>query len=160
MKALTPDPLEAHFPIKKIISPEISSNIKVEIPSLKPPTEVDPNYGRDFEDFAVETHEWLSMALLESPRLNPDDNINSFLSRYAVPGETTEGSLVKITWQGFLSPSWSHRNFVKVQLALPKESWFAYSVSGFASGWATGGQSSMILKLPESSSDFMLWDVV
>lgn len=121
---------------------------------------MDPTYGGDFEDYAVETHEWLSLALLESPRLNPEDNIDSFLSRYTVPGETTDGKLAKITWQGFMAPSWTHRNFVKILLAIPKEAWFAYSVSGFAEGWTAGGQNSLILKLPNSSSDFVLWDVV
>ena len=146
--------------LKKTVVPQITRNIKVKIPSLKPPTDIDPSYGRDFEDYVVEIHEWLSMAILESPRLSPDDDINSFLSRYAVPGETTEGSLVKITWQGFIAPSWTHQNFVKALLAVPKDAWFAYSVTGFAEGWAAGGQNSMVLKLPDSPSDFVLWDVV
>lgn len=77
-----------------------------------------------------------------------------------MPSESTEGSLVKITWQGFMSPSWTHRIFVKILLALPKEAWFAYSVTGFAESWAAGGQNSMILKLSDSSSDFVLWDVI
>lgn len=129
------------------------------MPSLTPPTDHDPNYGNDFEDFAVETHEWLSLALLESPRLNTNDKIDSFLSRYTPPGETVTQVLVKISWQGFTSPSWAHSLFVRMVLATPKEQWFAYSLSGFAEGWATSGHHSMILKLPSTSSDYVLMDV-
>ncbi|KAH8802061.1 ribonuclease P 40kDa subunit-domain-containing protein [Hyaloscypha sp. PMI_1271] len=80
---IAPDPLDAHFPTWRTVSPGASQSIKVKMPSIKPPTEVDPSYGADFEDYAVDIHEWLSLVLLESPRINSDDKIDSFLTRYS-----------------------------------------------------------------------------
>lgn len=161
---MTQDPLDKHFPTKKTASLQVSEDIKVNMPSLKPPTDIDASYGDDFEDYAVETHEWLSMVLLNSPRLNPDDEIDPFLSRYAPPGDSwTMQKLAKISWQGFMSPAWAHRNFVNVLLAMPREAWFAYCVVGFGDGWSGGGKNSTILKLPDASTEYateyVLWEV-
>jgi len=99
------------------------------------------------------------MAFLESPRLDPDDKIDTFLSRYSPQNEAKPGSLAKITWQGFISPTWTYKTFVKILVAVPKEYWFAYSITGYADDWETGGHHSLILKLPNSSADYVLWDV-
>jgi len=133
--------------------------MEVNLPTLTPPLESDPKYGRDFEDYASETHEWLSMALLESPRLSSRDKIDSFLSRYAPPGETMQSSVVSVTWQGFMSPTWTYKSFVDILLSIPNDEWFAYSITGFPDRWEAGGRHSMILKLPDSPSDYVLWDV-
>lgn len=129
------------------------------MPSLKPPIEIDAEYGADFEDYAVETNEWLSLVLLNSPRLHPDDNIDPYLSRYQPPGDWTDQKLVKVTWQGFIAPSWAHHTFVDLLLAVPVDSWFAYSIAGFEETWMSGGKASMILRLAEASSEYMLWDI-
>jgi len=140
-------------------SPEISQDIKVNMASLKPPSVVDPSYGSDFEDYAFEIHEWLSLVLLESPRLNPNDKIDFFLSRYVPPGQSVASSkLVKITWRGFLSPYWAHKMFVRALLAAPQDAWFAYSVVSFGEGWP-GGNDCTILRLPDTPNEYVLWEV-
>lgn len=158
-KDLEIEPLEAFTPSNKTSIPQISEEFKTNIPSLIPPAEVDPKYGHDFEDYAIETNEWLSMALIESPRLLSTDSIDSFLSRYAPPNNSTPGSLVKIRWQGLISPTWAYKLFVSTLLATPQELWSACSISGFADDWGTIGHHSLVLKFPESQSDFVLWDV-
>jgi ribonuclease P/MRP protein subunit RPP40 len=127
---------------------------------LKPPLEVEPSYGADFEDYAVDTHEWLSLVLLNSPRINPDDKIDPFLSRYVPPGPSfTNSKLVKVTWQGFISPSWAHKMFVKLLLAVPQAAWFAYFVVGFGDGPLGESKNCTTLKLPDAPNEYVLWEI-
>jgi ribonuclease P/MRP protein subunit RPP40 len=159
-KAITLDPLNIYFPTKKTVSPEVSQPIKAQIPTLKPPTDVDPSYGADFEDYAVDIHEWLSLALLESPRIDPNDKIDSFLSRYVPPGDYfTNCNLIKITWQGFISPSWAHKAFVQMLLAAPQDEWFAYCVVGFGDGPLGECKNCTTLKLPDAPKEYVLWEI-
>jgi len=149
-----------YFPTKKIVSPELSQPIKVRMPSLKPPTEVDPLYGADFEDYAVDTHEWLSLVLLNSPRINPDDEVDPFLCRYVPPGDSfINSNLVKVTWRGFIPPSWAHKTFVQLLLAFPQDAWFAYSVVGFGDGPLGASKSCTTLKLPDAPNEYVLWEI-
>jgi ribonucleases P/MRP protein subunit RPP40 len=130
------------------------------VPPLKPPVDANSGYGEDFEDFAVETHEWLSLISLDSPRVKADDNIDSFLSRYVSPADTTTSSnLVRITWRGFLSPSWAHNMFVQALLAVPSEAWFVCSLGGFGEAWHGGSEDCTILRVPNSPKEYLLWEV-
>lgn len=130
------------------------------MPSLKPPTDTEPLYCGDFEDYAVDVHEWLSLVLLESPRTKSDDDIDPFLSRYVPPGDSfTNLKLVKVTWQGFMSPSWAHKSFVQTLLAVPQDTWFAYCVIGVDNGLFGEGKSCTILKLPDAPNEFVSWEV-
>jgi ribonuclease P/MRP protein subunit RPP40 len=158
-QGLSPDPLDAHFPLRVTVSPEITPGIKVNMPPIKPPKD-SSEYGEDFEDFAVETHEWLSLISLGSPRINADDQIDSFLSRYVPPaGSTTPTNLVRITWRGFLSPSWAHKMFVQALVVVPQKAWFVYSAAGFGEVWAGGGKDCTILKVPDAPKEYLLWEV-
>lgn len=157
--APSPSPMQAHFPVEKTVSLAIQ-HLKVNVPSLHPPTEVDKSYGADFEDYAVETQEWLSLVLLNSPRIDPGDQIDPVLSRYVPPGDTLSSSkLVKITWRGFLSPSWAHKMFVELLLATPRTGWFTYCVDGFGEDSSGNGKHCMILKLPDTPREYVLWDI-
>ncbi|CAL3963846.1 unnamed protein product [Diplocarpon coronariae] len=156
----TPSPMERHFPLNKTVSPDVQE-MQVNMPSLQPPTDVDMSYGADFEDYAVEVQEWLSLVLLNSPRIHPDDKIDSFLSRYVPPGDTlTSCKLVKIAWRGFLSPSWAHKMFVQVLLATPGHGWFAYCVDGSGESPSGNGRHCTILRLPDAPNEYVLWDIV
>lgn len=135
-------------------------DIKVNMPSLEPPKDVDPTYGADFGDYAVELQEWLALLLLESPRIDPDDDIDPFLSRYAPPGDSyTNTKLVKITWQGFLAPTWAHKTFVQLLLAAPKDSLFVYCVRDFEEGISGHSRNCSILKLPDAPNEYVLWEL-
>jgi len=159
-EATVADPLGLHFPTKKTVSLEVSDPLQVRLPSLKPPAQVDPSYGADFEDYAFDIHEWLSLVLLESPRVNFDDKIDPFLSRYAPPGDSFINSkLVKVTWQGFISPSWAHKTYVQMLLAVPQDAWFAYCVVGFGDGPLGEGKACTILKLPDAPKEFVSWEI-
>lgn len=157
--ALERDPLQAFHPQTTIVEATISHRVQVGQPNLSPPTDPDVTYGRDFEDFAMDTFEWLSLALLGSSRIDLVDNIDKFLSRYAPPGEVKDTSLVKYSWQGLMSSNWSHKLFVDILLVLPKDYWFAYSISGFAEKFETDRHHTLVLKLPNSVSEYISWDV-
>jgi ribonuclease P/MRP protein subunit RPP40 len=158
--AINPDPLEAHFPVKTIISPKILPDIKVNLPILTPTLEAGTVDGAEFEDYAVELHEWLALLLLESPRVDPGSKVDPYLCGYIPPSKsTTNTSLVKLTWKDFLPASWAHQTFVQVLLAIPRESWFVYCVGGFAEGWSRESKNCTILRLPDAPNEYILWDV-
>jgi ribonuclease P/MRP protein subunit RPP40 len=159
-EAIVPDPLEMHFPSKRTVSPVVSQPIHVFMPPLEPPTEVDPSYGADFEDYAVDIYEWLSLILLESPRIKFDDKIDTFLSRYVPPGDSlTNSKLVKLTWQGFMSPAWAHNTYVQLLLAVPQDAWFTYCAVGFGDGPLGQSKTCTILKLPNAPKEFVSWEI-
>ncbi|CAG8980437.1 hypothetical protein HYALB_00012924 [Hymenoscyphus albidus] len=162
-KAITPRPLEAHFPIEKISSPSISE-IQVLVPQLNPPKDVDVTYGADFEDYSVEVHEWLALICLESPAIDPEDTTDSFLCRYNPPQGADQiaansSPVVKLTWQGFISPNWAHELFVKILLAVSRVTWFAYCVDGFGEGLTRNCRNCTILRLPNAPNEYVLWEV-
>jgi ribonuclease P/MRP protein subunit RPP40 len=138
----------------------VLQDIKVNLASLKPPKEVDHTYGADFEDYAVELQEWFSLISLESPRINPDDKIDPFLSRYAPPGDSyIITKLVKLTWQGFLAPTWAHKTFVHILLTAPRDSWFAFCVGGFGEGISGHSKNCTIIRLPDAPNEYVVWEI-
>lgn len=136
------------------------SDIQVKKPAFKPATGGNKDSDEDFREFAVDIYEWLSLISLESPRVNSGDNIDRFLSRYDQPiSSDTAGELVKVTWIGFIPPSWAHSTFIQALLAAPKDSWFSYYVGGFSKNWNGESKSCTILKQPDVPNDFVLWQV-
>lgn len=147
------------------VKPDITKDITVLLPPMKPPAkplvEGVPIYPEDFEDFAIEIHEWLSMVLLSSPRIRPDDKTDPFLSRYVAPGVPMTGSkLVKLTWSGFLPPTWAHKVFVEALLVNPRDSWLACLLVGFGDGWSGASRDCTILRPPDAPNEYVLWEVV
>jgi ribonuclease P/MRP protein subunit RPP40 len=120
-------------------------------------------YEDDFSDYSVEMYEWLSMISLWSPRVDHNDRIDPFLSRYAPPpaGEQDIGftELVKISWNGFASSSWAHKIFVQALLAAKPGMWFSFAVLGFDKSIRTGDGDCTILKLPGAQNEYVLWEV-
>ncbi|RFU36008.1 hypothetical protein B7463_g405, partial [Scytalidium lignicola] len=154
------DLLDQHFPTRITCQPIISQDIRTNMPTLAPPAELGPEHDGDFEEFSCEIYEWLSLVCLESPRIDPDDNIDSFLSRYVPPGSSnTSATLVKVTWQGFLTSSWAHKMFVQALLAIPRDAWFAYSVGSFSEEKSGNTKACTVLKLHTNSNEYVLWEL-
>ena len=141
----------------------ISEAVTVEIPQLQPPNEPKNKFEDNFGDFAVDVYEWLSLICLESPRIDINDEIDPFLSRYVSPKpdsiSTETAELVKITWQGFMSPIWAHRIFVETLLAASAKIWFSYTVSGFHEKMPNGTKDCTILMLPGTQTEYVLWEI-
>ncbi|KFX92065.1 hypothetical protein V490_05585 [Pseudogymnoascus sp. VKM F-3557] len=162
-EAPSPDPLAKHFPVKISCPPSITRGPIVNMPNVRPPTSLGGDEGDDFGEFAADLYEWLSLISLESPRVDVNDNIDPFLSRYTPPSsDKPEGenqALVKVTWKGFMPSSWAHQTFVSALLAATTKSWFSFSVSGFPDSLPANSRDCTISKIPGPSSEFMLWEV-
>ncbi|POS87872.1 hypothetical protein EPUL_000358 [Erysiphe pulchra] len=154
----TPDPLDKHFPVKKIAIPKITRNKIVTMPSLQPPLKTDNEFDTEFDYYAMETHEWFSLLMLDSPRVYKDDMIDPALSRYCPSGETSVSNLAKIVWQGFISPTSSHKLFVDILLATPREFWFTIIISGFPLEFLRECKDCMILRVANTSMEYILWE--
>ncbi|ORY62374.1 ribonuclease P 40kDa subunit [Pseudomassariella vexata] len=162
-KTPDPDPLQSHFPTKYSSSPLYVETVRAIVPSLKPPQAILESGGRDnLVEFATCIYEWLSLLRLESPRANADDKIDPYLSRYAVPGapeELQEAILCKVSWQGFMSPTWTRQTLVDIILATSSQSWFSLSVASFGKGVSGEGTECSILRPPNSPGEYFLWDI-
>ena len=68
----------------------------------------------DFEDWAMETYEWLSLIAMESPRVCLEDTIDPFLSRYQVPDGDPGmiSNMAILTWTGLIPNSWVRTLFI------------------------------------------------
>lgn len=99
-------PIAKHHPIRKTISPKISHLGGIRLPELTNMSLTNAN--GEFEDWAVEIHEWLSLIALQSPRLRSDDHIDPYLCRYSVPESESSliSSVVILQWTGFIPASW------------------------------------------------------
>ena len=99
-------PITKHYPVTKECSPQQKTTERVRVPNLSAPRTSD--YKDDFEEWALETYEWLSLVAMESPRILSEDTIDPFLSRYQVP-QSDSGkafTMVTLTWTGFIPAFW------------------------------------------------------
>lgn len=102
----------------------------------------------DGENDLVELLEWISLAALNSPRIQKGDLVDELISRYQVPtissrptanttdrssNGTTTQNLTKTTFTGFLPVSFVASTFGEALLQ-SKDSWFAVLVRGFEDG--------------------------
>ncbi len=112
-----PTLLTPHHPNNRLCSFSEVRLDSVAVPKLEPPTWDGDLFKEDLEEYAVEIHEWLSLVRLESPRVNVNDQIDPFLSRYSIPGSSNYPAekpteLVRLRWEGFMSPSWVNTTFL------------------------------------------------
>lgn len=155
-----PDPLSRHFPTNYTSNPGILQDIDVAMPKLAPDTSFLTSSGKeDFDDFATGLYEWLSLVRLQSPRVQVGDQIDPYLSRYQVPEGGEAGKICKISWQGFLAPSWSRQTLVDLITALPSKAWFSLSTTTFSKGLAGDNAECTILRPPNSSGEYLMWEV-
>ena len=104
-------PLAKHHPLHFVVSPVINRFEGVRVPPLTTVT-ADPADP----DWALETHEWLGMVALQSPRVQASDSIDPYLCRYSVPdAENAETyNLVRVSWKGFIPSEWIRDLFVQL----------------------------------------------
>ncbi|KAL2143784.1 hypothetical protein VTI28DRAFT_9999 [Corynascus sepedonium] len=155
-----PDPLSRHSPIGYTCNPSISEVINAMMPGLSPSASFLSSDGRDdFEDFSTSVYEWLSLIRLQSPRVEVGDQIDPYLSRYNIPEGGGEGKVCRISWQGFMGPSWSRQTLIDVLIALPHKAWFSFSTTTFSKGLTGGNAECTILRTPNSSGEYLMWEV-
>lgn len=99
-------PITKHHPVTTECSLQQKTTERVNVPNLSPPLSLDSD--DDFEDWALEISEWLSLVALESPRILSEDSIDPFLSRYQIPDDDSgkASNMLTLTWAGFIPATW------------------------------------------------------
>ncbi|KAF6220904.1 hypothetical protein HO133_002584 [Letharia lupina] len=136
--AATDAPIIEHHPVTKDCSPHQKTTERVSAPNFIPPPHSDSN--DDFEDWALETYEWLSLVAMESPRILSEDTIDPYLSRYQIPdGDSAKVlNMITLTWTGFIPALWARHLFICLSSAkttiregASSEDFFALSAYSF-----------------------------
>jgi ribonucleases P/MRP protein subunit RPP40 len=160
--APVPDPLEKLFAIGFTSVPSVSPDIQTQSPSLTVPPEVLANGDRpELEYLGTEWYEWLSLVRLGSPRVQPSDNIDPYLSRYQAPeGWTGETKLCKVSWQGFISPDNARKILADIIINAPSKSWFSFSATAFSTGASGSSDEVTVLRPADAETgEYMMWEV-
>jgi ribonuclease P/MRP protein subunit RPP40 len=128
-------PIEAHAPVMREVKPESSRVEKAMVPEFSLQVR-----ESEYEQTA-ELLEWLGLAMLVSPRILKDDNVDAFLSRYQVPtdeGDPKEQNLVRLQWRGLIPPVFAHKLLLAAMKAAGQQ-WVALN------GQAFNGEAYMVL---------------
>lgn len=70
----------------------------------------------DLQEHSGSLSEWLAMVQMASPRLSGEDDVDPYLSRYAVPGadESQACDLMSLKWNGLISSRWIMQLFINM----------------------------------------------
>lgn len=121
-------PLDPHQPRIKNVEPKVVGLGDVLVPVF--PEEL---LEEDYAD-AAELLEWISLALLGSPRILKDDVVEPVLSRYTVPtafGQPAAESLVRLSWEGLVPSKFAQQIFLAV-LKASGSRWAAVNGASFS----------------------------
>ncbi|KAK1080859.1 hypothetical protein LTR33_005183 [Friedmanniomyces endolithicus] len=135
-------PIAVHQPLVRKIEPsveELDGAVMFVTPG---------SLEQDDHSLATELLEWVTMAANLSPRLQRNDSIDSYLSKYNVTLPTSDGDagghpetqdLARIRWHGFAHASFVSKVFMTALKACGDD-WFAISATSFS------GEAYVILK--------------
>jgi ribonuclease P/MRP protein subunit RPP40 len=70
----------------------------------------------DLQEYCGSLSEWIAMVQMNSPRVSGEDNIDPYLSRYAVPeaNESRALDLINVKWHGLISSQWVMQLFLNL----------------------------------------------
>lgn len=138
---LSADPISKFQPIIYTAEAGLTRSPAVLVPAF--PAVMPEDDRVDAEIQAVELLEWLTLAMLASPRVERGDKgkTDAYISRYDVPvfgdggGVATSTDLVRLRWHGFLPAVFVAKVFSAAVKATAenKEDWFSLRVEGYAS---------------------------
>ncbi|KAI5295550.1 hypothetical protein KEM52_001039 [Ascosphaera acerosa] len=105
--------------------------------------------------------EWLALVALDSDRVRADDDVDPYLSRYALPAEPDQcrqDNLVHLTWTGLIPASWVMRMVVSLishlhSDAASSDHWFALTSSAFMTKAMNNDRGYSLLVLPGQGRD-------
>ncbi|KAL1988258.1 hypothetical protein VTN96DRAFT_233 [Rasamsonia emersonii] len=152
-------PLKQHHP--QIV--ECTAVEAVHQPILVPPLSADQitalETEEDIRDYCNDISEWLALVSLDSPRVSANDNIDPYLSRYAVPQQdlAKSSATVSLKWHGLIPSQWIIHLFISILreriLREPHpNAWFALSCSALGRDAVESKDGYTILYLPASGS--------
>ncbi|MCJ1479469.1 hypothetical protein MMC13_008155 [Lambiella insularis] len=109
------------------------------------------------EDDYLALLEWLSLVVLDSPRILPNDKIDPYLCQYEVPGgdSALATDIVVLSWRGFIMAEWVTNFYLKLLVAIRKQhrGWFALSASSFKTEAIEAAEGYTLLTLPSSNAE-------
>ncbi|KAL1964672.1 hypothetical protein VTN77DRAFT_6698 [Rasamsonia byssochlamydoides] len=113
----------------------------------------------DIRNYCNDISEWLALVSLDSPRISANDDIDPYLSRYAVPQQdlAKSSATVSLKWHGLIPPQWITHLFISIlRERILREShshaWFALSCSALGRDAVESKDGYTILYLPASGS--------
>lgn len=100
-------PIAKHHPIT-CVSQFTAKNKAVVTPSFSLFSMAEAAASDIDEEDHLALLEWLSLVVLESPRVLRNDKIDPYLCQYEVPGgdRALETDIVVLSWRGFLTAEW------------------------------------------------------
>ncbi|KAJ5700276.1 hypothetical protein N7536_003289 [Penicillium majusculum] len=100
--------------------------------------------------------EWLAMVQMASPRLSGEDDVDPYLSRYAVPDadESQACDLMSLKWHGLISSRWIMQLFLNMlqSTKVSNLSWFALAVATLGKEAVEGRDGFTVMVLPSGQS--------
>ncbi|KAJ5823302.1 Ribonuclease P Rpp40 [Penicillium robsamsonii] len=111
----------------------------------------------DLQEHCGALSEWIAMVQMASPRVSGEDDVDPYLSRYAVPDadeiQAPEAAdLMSLKWHGLISSRWIMQLFLNLlQTKVSNLSWFALSVAALGKEAVEGRDGFMVMVLPEQS---------
>lgn len=108
------EPISKHAPKIMKVAPEIRMMKSQSVPTLSP-----GDFTQLYSDEnAVHLLEYLHMISLDSPRLQSNDNIDPYLSRYEIPdlgNVLVPRNMIRLRWIGFIPPAFACDVFLSVR---------------------------------------------
>lgn len=153
------DPLQALQPIKFTARATTSPTLNTSTPPLSTLTADLASSKPAFQETAAELYEWLSLVRLSSPRVEAGDDIDPYLSSYAVPGEAPAPTrLRRVSWRGFISSTWVRDALAVVLSEVPAKSWLSLSATAFGKGGGDEAECTFF-RPPNSGGQYLLWEI-
>ncbi|KAJ5972196.1 uncharacterized protein N7479_002114 [Penicillium vulpinum] len=109
----------------------------------------------DLQEHCGSLSEWVAMVQMGSPRLSGEDDIDPYLSRYAIPDadESQASDLISLKWHGLISSRWIMQLFLNLQSTKASNlSWFALSVATLGKEAVEGRDGYTVMVLPNGQS--------
>lgn len=105
--------LSQYHPIVRLSSPRTKKTKEVLVPESFTSQVLCTTL--DFEDWATNWHEWISLIVLGSARIHRNDQIDPFLCHPIVSGTNTSvSSIVLLEWCGLLPSRWIRSMFIEL----------------------------------------------
>ncbi|KUM57539.1 hypothetical protein ACN42_g9649 [Penicillium freii] len=106
----------------------------------------------DLQEHSGSLSEWLAMVQMASPRLSGADDVDPYLSRYAVPDadESQACDLMSLKWHGLISSRWITQLFLNLLQSTKASnlSWFALAVATLGKEAVEGRDGFTVMVLP------------
>ncbi|CAI7667683.1 unnamed protein product [Penicillium crustosum] len=110
----------------------------------------------DLQEHSGSLSEWLAMVQMASPRLSGEDDVDPYLSRYAVPDadESQACDLMSLKWHGLISSRWIMQLFLNLLQSTKASnlSWFALAVATLGKEAVEGRDGFTVMVLPSGQS--------